>query len=658
MAQTKRSPAKALMFVLFCVGILIAISGAAQLPKKETLKARQGTLQTKIKELKSIASLQQKATKYELISESTLRNSQTVPKAIQKARLQELQIPVKLSDAHRLASRLHAELSALQARSARLDGQAAKLEAQATKTALDTLLQSRLKQLQQREKILKREAAQYLQRKKLRDEADRLKAKARTFLVRALQVPELKEKLRADAALLRAKAASLRARALQLSIEQQRSKVSQLQSESKEYLASAGKLDAANKLRQQAAKLRAESFQVHSNIAKLQRKLEQLPQKLRQLYAQARDLPKQLAKLRAKVAKNPNAASKLYAKAQKMRAKAKTLQKKYTALLRNKQANTVIASLQAEVAKIEKARKAIPKDGGQWPDSVPIFLVGAFIALAGLGGWRYTNRQEVKQRISKQQDDSAGPFALLAKASHDIDALFDDLKSLNEEQLCARVDTILGESVLPFAEVRRGVIERLGMNDGAEILVVVAYAERMLNRVWSAASDGHLGEARSVLPDARDAFREALALSQKHLGTPNTKTKTDDKAKTTAKKGSDKVDTTAKKDTEKVDAAAKKDAGKADAVAKKDADKADVTAKKGVDKADAAVKKDDDKADDTAKKNDEKAGSFTKESDEKADTSAKKDAPQSTDSDKTSPDKVAPASAKKDTDKTSTEKKG
>jgi hypothetical protein len=72
--------------------------------------------------------------------------------------------------------------------------------------------------------------------------------------------------------------------------------------------------------------------------------------------------------------------------------------------------------------------------------------------------------------------------------------------------------------------VRRKIIDRLGMSKGSEILVVVAYGERMLNRVWSAASDGHLPEARSSYPEARAAFHQAQDLATAALETVKTST--------------------------------------------------------------------------------------------------------------------------------------
>jgi hypothetical protein len=87
----------------------------------------------------------------------------------------------------------------------------------------------------------------------------------------------------------------------------------------------------------------------------------------------------------------------------------------------------------------------------------------------------------------------------------------------SETQICVEVDKILNTLVLPFAEVRQTIIDMFGMSQGANLLVVVAYGERNLNRVWSAASDGHLPEARSVLPDVISAFEEATELLEENI---------------------------------------------------------------------------------------------------------------------------------------------
>jgi hypothetical protein len=56
------------------------------------------------------------------------------------------------------------------------------------------------------------------------------------------------------------------------------------------------------------------------------------------------------------------------------------------------------------------------------------------------------------------------------------------------------------------------------MDRGAEILVVIAFGQRMLNRVWSAAADRHLPEARSCYPDAVEALEEAADMARDAQG--------------------------------------------------------------------------------------------------------------------------------------------
>ena len=77
---------------------------------------------------------------------------------------------------------------------------------------------------------------------------------------------------------------------------------------------------------------------------------------------------------------------------------------------------------------------------------------------------------------------------------------------MEQEAINQRADELLETWVLPFAEVRQTIIQRFGMEEGADVLVTVAYGERMLNRVWSASADGHPQEARACLPEAIAAF--------------------------------------------------------------------------------------------------------------------------------------------------------
>ncbi len=157
---------------------------------------------------------------------------------------------------------------------------------------------------------------------------------------------------------------------------------------------------------------------------------------------------------------------------------------------------------------------------GAWPDSTPIFIGGAVVAAVGLVLWR---RQRAATRVLEQKamdaggDHSRNPFQLLERLIGPASALGDEMGHLGHEAICVRVDELLEAYVLPFAEVRQRVIDRLGMTAGAEILVTMAFGERMLNRTWSAAGDHHLPEARACFPDALEAFHEAQAQAKAAL---------------------------------------------------------------------------------------------------------------------------------------------
>ncbi len=154
----------------------------------------------------------------------------------------------------------------------------------------------------------------------------------------------------------------------------------------------------------------------------------------------------------------------------------------------------------------------VPAKTGEWPDSWPIFLVGAVLATVGLVLWRMAKAAERKAVAAGEHGAEGDPLTYLANVLPPARVLAEDIGELDSHRICDRVDVLLEDYLLPFAELRQRVIDRLGMDKGAEVLVTIAYGERMLNRTWSAAGDGHLPEARSVYPDAVAALEEAQAL--------------------------------------------------------------------------------------------------------------------------------------------------
>lgn len=155
-----------------------------------------------------------------------------------------------------------------------------------------------------------------------------------------------------------------------------------------------------------------------------------------------------------------------------------------------------------------------PVEGTDWPDTLVLFGIGAALSVVGLVLWHTANRKAAKEAANAGGAE-ADPSALMVALQGPLDALGAEIPDLSTVQICERVDVLLTEYVLPFAEVRQKVVSRFGMEKGAEILVTVAYGERLLNRVWSAAGDGHKPEASKCFPEAQGAFHEAAKLFEK-----------------------------------------------------------------------------------------------------------------------------------------------
>lgn len=152
-----------------------------------------------------------------------------------------------------------------------------------------------------------------------------------------------------------------------------------------------------------------------------------------------------------------------------------------------------------------------PLEGQTWPDTLPLFLGGTLLTIIGLVLWRKSDAA-LKAAESAGGPKDKDPVALLQALQTPLEALRGELESLDTTQITVRVDALLDEFILPMGEGRQRFIDRYGMDKGAEILVTLAYGERMINRVWSAAADGHLPEASASYIESADAFNEAVGL--------------------------------------------------------------------------------------------------------------------------------------------------
>lgn len=153
-----------------------------------------------------------------------------------------------------------------------------------------------------------------------------------------------------------------------------------------------------------------------------------------------------------------------------------------------------------------------------YPDTLCAFFIGLFITIVGLVIWHKKQRDEIRASVANvSEDNSENPITLLKHAIEVMDEFSNKINDFNAGQISQNAEDILDNYILPFADNRSKITNMFGMSIGAEILVTVAYGERMLNRVVSAGLDGHAPEARKSLPESIDAFKQASQLIEVNM---------------------------------------------------------------------------------------------------------------------------------------------
>jgi len=143
------------------------------------------------------------------------------------------------------------------------------------------------------------------------------------------------------------------------------------------------------------------------------------------------------------------------------------------------------------------------------------------IACIGLVAGAVLVRRGTKARLAAAT--AAAEHASFARAIERIEAGLAELRAGIQSmdpreatrEIVRRVGDIQGEHVAAFVDAREELIGRLGLGRFAELMDRFASLERALNRAWSAAADGHLGEstaalerADALLPDVKERIPE------------------------------------------------------------------------------------------------------------------------------------------------------
>ncbi|HEC83982.1 MAG: hypothetical protein DRR08_20825 [Candidatus Parabeggiatoa sp. nov. 2] len=149
----------------------------------------------------------------------------------------------------------------------------------------------------------------------------------------------------------------------------------------------------------------------------------------------------------------------------------------------------------------------LPASGTRWSDMLPFYVGAVVLAVVGLLLLRWPQIQQRNSTFSNQV--CLNVMALLEELLAEMQTLGQEINDLDGVGIAKRVNAMLDTYVLPFAAAQQEVICLLGQYQGVEVVVAAAQGERLLNRMWSAASDGNKTEAIATYPKALAAFKEA-----------------------------------------------------------------------------------------------------------------------------------------------------
>ncbi len=172
----------------------------------------------------------------------------------------------------------------------------------------------------------------------------------------------------------------------------------------------------------------------------------------------------------------------------------------------------IIFSIGIIMALITAAKLPAPNEAA-WPTSLPWYGLAVGITLVGLWLWHRAQSSLEKKYHSATFANSAtiaktNLVELLIKLETEINKFYRDLKSLESQVIITRVESILQLYLWPVVTQQGQFIHWLDRTQTLHIILTVAETERLLNRIWSATTDGYLEEVYRLGPQLIDIWKE------------------------------------------------------------------------------------------------------------------------------------------------------
>ncbi|MCH7527845.1 MAG: hypothetical protein IID39_10445 [Planctomycetes bacterium] len=140
----------------------------------------------------------------------------------------------------------------------------------------------------------------------------------------------------------------------------------------------------------------------------------------------------------------------------------------------------------------------------------PLFVAGMVLVAVGGAADRIGRGRSGGAQEHKAASARATLVELLARIRDRVIEIDEQKADLTGEELCRKLDDVLSGDFFDLIDKREDLVQLLGFRDYAKVWDGVATAERLLNRVWSIATDGHRVFAIQDLPQARQCLSKAL----------------------------------------------------------------------------------------------------------------------------------------------------
>lgn len=155
----------------------------------------------------------------------------------------------------------------------------------------------------------------------------------------------------------------------------------------------------------------------------------------------------------------------------------------------------------------------LPISQQTWSDQLVVYAIAILFAVLGL--WLLRDAPIIPTNRSTV---IAQPKCLCLELLQQLLVEMHDLKPHLEHSDCTtiltKVQILLEKYIIPLTTKQAEIFQQLGRTQGINIIMRIARGERLLNRVWSAACDGHFAEAFPSYLEALAAFEEVLTLFQ------------------------------------------------------------------------------------------------------------------------------------------------